>query len=108
MQKRKSITDSYSKTLIPMVELHSSLWLEDMRNYKVSDFIGHGSVSYNPDILNGDPEIILKLKMAKWNIVPLLKNFFMKGYALQNYIYLYDTDDGIDIYHYEPLKSKND
>lgn len=108
MQKKKSITDSISKTLIPMVELHSSLWLEDMRNYKVDDFIGNGSVSSNPDILDGNPEIIIKLKMAKWNVVPLLKNFSIRGFALQNYIYLYDTDDGIDIYHYEPLKSKND
>jgi hypothetical protein len=34
----------------------------------------------------------------------MVKDFEKKGLALQNYIYLYDTEDGIDIYHYEPLQ----
>jgi hypothetical protein len=105
IQKTKSITDTRSyKKLIPMVELHSSLWLDDMKNYKVQDFIGQGIVAQNPDILKGDAGIIKKLKMAQWNVVPMVKDFEKKGLALQNYIYLYDTEDGIDIYHYEPLK----
>lgn len=105
-QKTKSITDVPNyRSLVPMVELHSSLWLEDMRNYTVNDFIGHGVVSQNPDILKGDAEVIRKLKMSMWNVVPMLKNFVERGLGLQNYIYLYDTEDGLDIFHHEPLRN---
>jgi hypothetical protein len=91
-----------------MVELHSSLWLEDMRNYTVQDFIGQGVVAQNPDILVGDSEILRKLKMAQWNVVPMVSNFIERGLGLQNYIYLYDTENGLDIFHHEPLiKSEN-
>jgi hypothetical protein len=102
-QKTKPITTSKYK-LTTMVELHSSLWLEDMKNYTVQDFIGQGIVAQNPDILKGDSEIKGKLKMAMWNVVPMVKDFEKRGLALQNYIYLYDTENGIDIYHYEPLQ----
>jgi hypothetical protein len=106
IQKTKSITDVPNyRTLVPMVELHSSLWLEDMRNYTVNDFIGHGIVAQNPDILKGDAEIIRKLKMSMWNVVPMLKNFVERGLGLQNYIYLYDTENGLDIFHHEPLRN---
>lgn len=105
IQRTKQITDTPNyKSLIPMVELHSSLWLEDMRNYKVQDFIGHGVVAQNPDILMGDEEVKRKLKMSMWNVVPMLKNFVERGLGLQNYIYLYDTENGLDIFHYEPLR----
>ncbi len=109
IQRTKSITDTPNyKNLIPMVELHSSLWLEDMRNYTVQDFIGQGVVAQNPDILVGDSEILCKLKMAQWNVVPMVSNFIERGLGLQNYIYLYDTENGLDIFHHEPLiKSEN-
>ena len=104
-QKTKPIASAVDKyKLITMVELHSSLWLEDMKNYKVQDFIGQGIVAQNPDILKGDFEIIKKLKMAMWNVIPMVKDFEKRGLGLQNYIYLYDTENGIDIYHYEPLQ----
>jgi hypothetical protein len=75
-----------------------------MKNYTVSDFIGHGIIAQNPELLKGDTEVIKKLKMAQWNVIPMVKDFEKRGLALQNYIYLYDTEDGIDIYHHEPLK----
>lgn len=106
IQRTKSITTSKNK-LTPMVELHSTLWLEDMKNYTVQDFIGQGIVAQNPDILKGDEEVKRKLKMALWNVVPMVNEFEKRGLALQNYIYLYDTENGIDIYHYEPLKKSD-
>jgi hypothetical protein len=105
LQRKKPIVSAKSKYHMPiMVELHSSLWLDDMRNYKVVDFMAEGVVCETPDILKGDPEIIERLKRVLWNVIPIPKEFVNKGYGCPNFIYLADSDDGLYIWHHEPLR----
>ena len=105
LQRKKPIVSAESKYSMPiMVELHSSYWLDDMKNYTVMDFMAGGLVCENPDILKGDPAIIEKLKRAMWNVIPIPKGFVSKGYGCPNFIYLADSDSGLYIWHHEPLR----
>lgn len=104
-QKTKTIVNPSSKYHMPiMVEMHSSYWLEDMRNYTVKDFVKGGVVCENPEVLKGDEEIIGKLKRAMWNVIPIPKGFVEKSYGCPNFIYLADGEDGLYIWHHEPLR----
>lgn len=104
-QKTKTIVDANSKYHMPiMVEMHSSYWLEDMRNYTVKDFMKGGVICENPEVLKGDATVIEKLKKAGWNVIPVLKDFVEKRQACSNFIYLKDSEDGLYIWHHEPLR----
>jgi hypothetical protein len=105
IQKKKAITSPDAKYRMPvMVEMHSSYWMDDMKNYTVMDFMAGGIVQENPDVLVGDKEIVEKLKKASWNITPIPKGFVEKSYACPNFIYLADGEDGLYIWHHEPLR----
>jgi hypothetical protein len=105
VQKKKPITTATSKYSMPiMVEMHSSYWMEDMRNYKVLDFMAGGVVCENPEVLVGDSQIVEKLKRASWNVIPIPKGFVEKSYGCPNFIYLADGEDGLYIWHHEPLR----
>ena len=86
------------------VEIHSSLWLEDMRKLKVSDFKKDGIMTIDPYILNGSEEILLNLTKKFWNIIYVTSDFVERGYCASGFMYLVDTESGLDIFHHEPVK----
>lgn len=87
-----------------VVELHSSLWLEDMRKLKVSDFLKGGIMTIDPYVLNGPDDVLIKLTKKFWNVIFLTKDFVEKGYGTPGFMYLIDTENGLDIFHYEPVR----
>lgn len=98
---KKSAVSKYHA--VPAVEMHRSLWLDDMRNLKVSDFMRGGIMTIDPYVLNGPKETLDRLNNKIWNIVYLTENFANRGHTLQDYIYLVDTENGLEIVHYEPV-----
>jgi len=96
-------------TDIPLiVEMHKSMWLDDYRNYEVRDFLRGGRIEQNPEILNGSEKIIERIRRGSFNIVPMtVKQFFSKKFWLSGYIYLADTENGMEILWEEPVKESN-
>jgi len=87
----------------PCVELHSSLWLEDMRKLKVSDFLKGGIMTIDPYVLDGPDDVLHTLNKKFWNVVFLTQDFAERGHGVSGFMYLIDTADGLDIFHYEPV-----
>ncbi len=102
---KKSAASKYHMTQV--VELSQNLWLEDMRKYKVSDFLGGGAITNNAYILNGDEYVLNVLSNRLWNVIYVKDDFFKRGLALSGYMYLADSEDGLTILHHEPYKNKN-
>lgn len=86
------------------VELHSSLWLEDMRKLKVSDFLKGGIMTIDPYVLSGSEDVLITLTKKFWNVIYLTKEFVEKGYGTPGFMYLIDTKNGLDIFHQEPVR----
>jgi len=100
--KRRSNPNKYQ--MKEAVEIHSSLWLEDMRKLKVSDFKKGGVMTIDPYILNGSEEILLNLTKKFWNIIYVTRDFVDRGYYASGFMYLIDTENGLDIFHSEPVR----
>jgi len=93
-----------SKYYMPQcVEIHSSLWLEDMRKLKVSDFLKGGIMTIDPYVLEGPDDVLYTLTKKFWNVIFLTRDFVENGYGTEGFMYLIDTDNGLDIFHYEPV-----
>lgn len=89
-----------------VLEIHKSLWLDDFKNYEIRDFLAGGRIVENPDILNGDESIIKQIRNQHYQVQPFNRLIFEKSYTLGGYMYLIDTENGIQLYHYEePKKS---
>lgn len=90
--------------LTQSVELHQSLWLEDMKNYTVSDFLPGGRITNDATILNGSDEVISNLSKHFWNVIFLTDTFVEDGLGCQGFMYLVDTENGLSIFHTEPVR----
>jgi hypothetical protein len=101
MKKKTNYQKYYMKQAI---ELHSSLWLEDMRKLKVSDFLKGGIMTIDPYVLNGPEDVLITLTKKFWNVIYLTNDFVEKGYGTPGFMYLIDTENGLDIFHNEPLR----
>lgn len=99
--KKSALTKYHS---IRAVEIDQSLWLEDMRKLKVADFMKGGIMTIDPYILDGPIEVLHRLNNKFWNVIYLTDNFVKKGYAAQGFMYLIDTENGLDIFHHEPVR----
>lgn len=99
--KKSSYKKYYMKQA---VELHSSLWLEDMRKLKVSDFLKGGIMTIDPYILSGPEDVLNTLTKKFWTIVYLTNDFVEKGYGTPGFMYLIDTENGLDIFHHEAVR----
>ncbi len=99
---KKSAASKYQ--MVQAVEIHESLWLDDMRKLKVSDFLKGGIMMIDPYVLNGPEAVLHRLNNKFWNVIFLTKNFVQKGYAAQGFMYLIDTENGLDIFHHEPVR----
>lgn len=94
---------------IPLVlEIHSSLWTEDFRNYEVRDLLPLGRIYESPEILDAEIKIIDKISKGYYIVSPFQHKVFEKDQCLSGYMYLVDSPDGMEIYYHKKVKVKKE
>lgn len=84
-----------------VIELHASLWCEELRKYKTTDFLKGGVIA--EDVASTDIPEPIKTKLGKhlYNAYPHMELIY-KQKPLSGYSYLVDSDNGLRVVHTEP------
>ena len=87
------------------IEMHKSMWCDDLENYDIKDLFSDGDLYLNPDQLEASDDIKQKIRNGHYNIYPIHPKWYkQKNKTLSGYIYIGDTDYGMRIYHEEPVR----
>jgi len=87
------------------IEMHKSMWCDDLENYDTKDLFSDGDLYLNPDQLEAPDDIKQKIRNGHYNIYPIHPKWYkQKNKTLSGYIYIGDTDYGMRIYHEEPVR----
>lgn len=88
-----------------MLEIHSSLVSDKMSNFEIRDFLPSGKVFHNGDLVHDDYLKAHYIDSEYYVVYPFKQEVFDKGHTLQGYSYFVDGDNGIELYHQEPVKN---
>lgn len=87
------------------VEMHSSMWCDDFKNYHIKDLFSDGDLYLNPDQLISSDDIKQKVRHGHYNVYPIHPRWYRQNSrTLSGYLYICDTVDGMRIFHEEPVK----
>lgn len=90
-----------------ILEIHSSLFTEELLKFKVEDLLPDGILSQDLSLLKAPDSIVNNIKAFHYNIFPETKNFFLHKKCLSGYWYLKNCKEGMMIVHQHPCTFKN-
>lgn len=103
MNFRLKSYSEYPDTVQFVLEMHSSMWIEELREYSIKDLFSTGTLYNNPEQLNTTPEIIEKFRRGFYNVYPMKPSYYFNS-SVSGFIYVTDNEDG-KMYPYHVVES---
>lgn len=85
------------------IEMHKSMWIDEMMEYETRDLLFGGRIWENPDILKtADEKLKNKIRMGYYNTHPAPpQDYRDRLHPLSGYIYVGDLNGHMYVYHHE-------
>ena len=85
------------------IEMHNSMWVDEMMEYETRDLLFGGRLWENPDLLKtADEKLKDKIRMGYYNTYPCTPTDYRgRLKPLSGYIYVGDLNGHMYVYHHE-------
>ena len=85
------------------IEMHSSMWVDEMANYETRDLLFGGRLWENPDLLETASEKVKeRIRTGNYNTYPANPlDYRSKLKTLSDYVYVGDLNGHMYVYHEE-------